>query len=123
MNLIACASTSPSSSVENATFTPESFSNNPRILFRDVTVSSYPVEKIKQKNIMFNSIKEQYGTSINDSFNDVSHGKKSDIFFEKNTVFQKTPQMNAVDGTTYVPMTFPIPPPKDMIEKFHMQVG
>lgn len=130
VNLMACA-TQPTQSLEKPKFTPESFTNNSRIIFRDVTIASYPIKIIK-KTVISHSIAERYGDSINDSFNNVSHAQKASISsaFENETPplsneyhTQKTSQINLPDGTTYVPLTFPVPPPKEMMQKFHMQIG
>lgn len=32
-------------------------------------------------------------------------------------------QADVPTGTTYVPLTFPVPPPKSMMQQFHMQIG
>jgi len=131
MNLMACATT-PAPSLDKITFTPENFSNNSRIVFRDMTVSADPTKKIIKKTCISPSIKDQYGASINDSFNHVSHVTRTNFssplenekpLLHTEPSAQKTSQIKFSEGTTYVPLTFPVPPPKDMMQKFHMQVG
>jgi hypothetical protein len=134
VNLIACATTKPIDQSKNS-FTPENFIGNPRIVFRDITIPSHKVVRRSQKKFVAKSIKENYGTSINDNFNNISHSTvQNDIVLAQSSaplavreVPKSTPQpasqVSASQETTYVPLTFPIPPPKDMMQKFHMQVG
>lgn len=136
IGLMACASTQ-SSDLAQRTFSPENFNNNPRIVLRDVTASSsqgYKTNSIKRvrRELSPNiSIRETYGTSINDSFNGVSHTEVqrdtmqpvSSLAAQSQPLPARPSPVNVPQGTTYVPLTFPIPPPKDMMEKFHMHVG
>ncbi len=132
-------------------YLPVPFWNNPRICFRDISCDS-PVQTMRSRKCgrtTFNqdashgmgvSIREAYGCSLNDAFNGSAPPKvvlttpkrlcaptplpcpcKVDSIAPVHT--ENVVQTPLPQGTTYVPLTFPIPPPDAMVKQFHMKVG
>jgi hypothetical protein len=131
--------------------TPDPFYQNSRVEFRNLimpnssSVKQVSIFKNKQRRLQQVAFNRQigtsgYGASLDDGFNGVSEPVNlpvqqamanlpsvhpaTSVGAAPVVAPNTTPPPNlAAPGTTYIPLTFPVPPPKAMMQQFHMQVG